>query len=39
MSRILIIEDDIDLQEGLGFSLQTEGYPHFDADCKRYRDG
>lgn len=26
MSRILIIEDDIDLQEGLGFSLQTEGY-------------
>ncbi|WP_373217307.1 response regulator transcription factor [Ruminococcus sp. 5_1_39BFAA] len=26
MSRILIIEDDIDLQEGLCFSLQTEGH-------------
>lgn len=26
MSRILIIEDDIDLQEGLAFSLKTEGY-------------
>lgn len=26
MSKILIIEDDMDLQEGLDFSLQSEGY-------------
>lgn len=26
MKRILIIEDDIDLQEGLSFSLETDGY-------------
>lgn len=26
MSRILIVEDDIDLQEGLAFALHTEGY-------------
>lgn len=26
MSRLLIIEDDLDLQEGLSFSLQAEGY-------------
>lgn len=26
MSKILIIEDDIDLKEGLDFSLQSEGY-------------
>lgn len=26
MKKILIIEDDIDLQEGIAFSLQSEGY-------------
>ena len=26
MKTILIIEDDIDLREGISFSLQSEGY-------------
>ena len=36
MSRILIIEDDEDLQEGLSFSLKMDGY---EAECAEYGDG
>lgn len=35
MKRILIIEDDIDLQEGLSFLLAGEGYSVVTADCIR----
>lgn len=32
MNKILIVEDDLDLQEGLSFSLQSEGYEVINAD-------
>lgn len=35
MKRILIIEDDTDLQEGLSISLQSEGYQTITADTMK----
>ena len=35
MSRILIIEDDMDLQEGLTYFLEKEGYEILTAGTKR----
>ena len=32
MKKILIIEDDTDLQEGIAFSLNSEGYQILTAD-------
>lgn len=32
MKKVLIIEDDIDLQEGIAFSLESEGYQILTAD-------
>lgn len=35
MSRILIIEDDMDLQEGLTYFLEKEGYEILTAGTKK----
>ena len=39
MSRILIIEDDMDLQEGLTYFLEKEGYEILTAGTKKSGDG
>ena len=36
MYKILIVEDDIDLKEGLEFALKEDGYEVLVAETKKY---